>query len=97
MKAHTILLPFATEQARKCYESHRQGIHDKGYLRRDPDYWDKVGRLARVRKHFSAGDYLAGQHEAIEFAKMYDTQMPRILVEFTDMCQAFVGWINLQS
>jgi len=92
MTPRTALLPLATEQARKCYESQRQ--HDKNP---GPDHYDKVDRLALIHCYFNAGDYYAGQDEAIEFAKLYDTQMPRILVEFTDMCQAVSGWTSLQS
>ncbi len=92
MKAHTTLLPFATEQARKCYTSQRANYTNQG-----PDYRDKLDRLARIYNHFNAEDYHAGQDEAIEFAKLYDTQMPRILVEFTDLCHALRGWTSFPS
>jgi len=91
MNAHRTLLPFATEQARKCYTSQRANYTNQG-----PDYRDKLDRLARIYAYFKAEEYYNGQDEAIEFAKLYDTQMPRILVEFTNLCQAVSGWTNLQ-
>lgn len=91
MNAHTSLLPFATEQARKCYESQRANYNPPC-----PNHWDKVDRLGYIHGYFNAGDYLNGQAEAIEFAKVYNTQMPRILVEFTNLCQAVGSWTSPQ-
>lgn len=95
MNAHTSLLPFATEQARKCYESQRKHDPCPPHLP-DPNHWDKVERLGCIHGYFNAGDYLNGQAEAIEFAKVYNTQMPRILVEFTNLCQAVGSWTSPQ-